>query len=238
MAILPIINARIVADGFDLSGDSNKGALEVAGAILDATNFRGDGYKANRVGQLSAGVVANGFANYGDDENENLFSTIGDNSRVCIAPDGLDEGDIAYFFQSVHAKYEQFGAVADLAPFAFEAAGRGRVVRGVVMVGEGSKSASGSATARLVGAATLDQRLYCGVFAFDGSGTLDVTVKSDDALGMASPTTRATFAQLTGRGSEIVTVDGPITDTYYDVDYTITGAGFNFVVVIGIEAIR
>ncbi len=68
--------------------------------------------------------------------------------------------------------------------------------------------------------------------------TLDVTIESDDGVGMGSPTTRINFAQATAIGAQWATpVAGAIADDWWRVAYTLGGASpsFTFICIIGIQ---
>jgi hypothetical protein len=67
--------------------------------------------------------------------------------------------------------------------------------------------------------------------------TLDLKIQSDDAQAMSSPIDRITFDQMTTVGAQWKELAGPITDTWWRVNYTLGGIDPSFViaVVIGIK---
>jgi hypothetical protein len=75
------------------------------------------------------------------------------------------------------------------------------------------------------------------VFSASSGDTLDVKVQSDVDDTFASATDVITFTQATAAGSELKTADGPVTDTWWRVSFTIAGNGsesFSFAVSFGI----
>jgi len=84
-----------------------------------------------------------------------------------------------------------------------------------------------------------DQQVHALLHVFSASAgdTLDVKVQSDVDDTFASATDVITFAQATAAGSELKTADGPVTDTWWRVSFTIAGNGsesFSFAVSFGI----
>lgn len=70
------------------------------------------------------------------------------------------------------------------------------------------------------------ERLWVATHVIRLTGTspeLDLVLKSDDP-GFVSPTTRYTLPAFTAVGSDIAYVDGPITDTAWRIDRTLSGA--------------
>ncbi|SCL43268.1 hypothetical protein GA0074692_6797 [Micromonospora pallida] len=66
--------------------------------------------------------------------------------------------------------------------------------------------------------------------------SVTVTIQSDDAAGMATPTDRLTFTAATVAGGQTLRLAGPITDTYYRATWTVSGTtpSFLFVVALGL----
>jgi len=77
----------------------------------------------------------------------------------------------------------------------------------------------------------------CVIAASGTTPTLDVTIESDDAEGMASATTRLTFTQATATTSEWQELAGAVTDDWWRAAWTIGGGSpsFTAVVVVGIR---
>lgn len=158
---------------------------------------------------------------------------------VTVCPLTGADGEIAYLFRATNAKYSCGAAVGEMLKFQVSGTGTGPLVRATVMQ-TGEETATGAGTARELGAITATQRLTAHLHVLSASGTdptLDVIVTSDDAEGMVDPTTRVTFTQATDVTSEQKTLDGPVTDTWWQVSWTIGGTNtptFEFIVAFGI----
>lgn len=254
MAVQVMTDAKIYVGGYNLSGFSNEAHLSMSPAILDASVFGGGSTRRNVPGLIDFKLEAAGFMDYvfpigaaplpqTESFNSALFAMIDDVTGVgSIAPLGNAEGDLCYTTQQIPSKFDPLGgAVGSLLPFKLEMNALGvKVIRGTVG-GLGLKTVTGnSATGIQLGAVSATQRLYCGLHVVGASGTtptLDVIVRSSTVIGMAAPTTRLTFSQFTTLvGASWQSIAGPITDTFFDVKWTIAGTTPNYVifVVIGI----
>jgi hypothetical protein len=241
MATLILTNAKIWWDGYDLSGDHNE--IRIAHGV-DELPFDKFGSLTHLVkaGLKRSGISGDGWWNAGTDQADGvLHSKVGvAGTALAVSPDGGDEGEVGYLMKPLESMYSFGAAVGELLPFSTKAAAQSDLVRGTVMQ-NGLESATGSGTARQLGAVAAGKSLYAALHVFGSNGsspTLDVLVRSDDNSGMSSPTTRVTFSQATGRTSQWATpVAGAITDDWWDISWTIGGTGgpdFTFVVVVGI----
>ena len=171
-----------------------------------------------------------------------LFSRLGLKGEVLsISPQAGAEGEIGYSFQTALSEYSPGAPVGEILAFSVSGeASSGPLVRGTILH-NATRTANGQGSAFQVGAVGASQKLYAALHVVAASGTtptLDVIVQSDDAMGMASPTNRITFAQASAIGAQWATpVAGAITDDWWRVDYTIGGGGpsFTFVCIIGIQ---
>ncbi len=113
-------------------------------------------------------------------------------------------------------------------------------MRGQVLHPPGTaRTVTGSGLARQLGALSATRALYVGLHVLSAAGTtpsVTVVVESDDAVGMASPTTRATFTAATAAGGQTVQIPGPVTDDWWRVRWTISGTtpSFLFVAAAGL----
>lgn len=244
MATRILKNCKLWVAGYNLSGDVNAMALNVGAELQDGTTFADNTRK--RVGGLKTLTYQHeGFfqANGTDGPDDVLYSRIGtaDVPQTIGVTDGA-AGEPAYFFRSIAGEYTPLqGSVGDLLRFSVsgEASGGHQAVRGTILH-NATVTATGTGTAFNVGAAASGQKLYAILHVLSASGTaptLDVVVQSDDASGMASPTTRITFTQATAVGAQYaVPINGPITDTHFRVSHTVGGTtpSFEYVVAVGI----
>ena len=118
----------------------------------------------------------------------------------------------------------------------------GPIIRGTLMhSGAVARTASGTGTARQLGAVSSSQKVYAALHVLSASGTtpsLTVKVQSDNAVGFPSATDVITFSAATAVGSQWGSTAGALTDDWWRVSYTISGTSpsFLFAVTIGIAA--
>jgi hypothetical protein len=246
MATEILLNSKVYAGQHDLSGDINSGRLRYGAEAVMATTFGGNGWKQRKAGLRATELEYAGFVNEGADlSGDILFGRLAvADVPLSVVPQSGAVGDVAFFFKSQETGYEPGGQIGQVYAFRVNAEANGAPVRGRVLIAAGAKTTTGTSVVRqFTGGVSATQRLYAALHVLDASGTnptLDVVVKSDDASGFASPTTRLTFTQATGKTSELLSLAGAITDSYIRVDYTIGGTGspsFSFVVVVGVGAL-
>lgn len=241
MATLVMTDAKIWLDGYNFSGDHNQISLAYSADMVDDTVF-GDTTRSRKGGAKNVQFTGNGFWDSGTDLiDPTVFGKVGANGQVlALSPDGGDEGEVGYFFKPTIGAYNLGASFGEMFAFQITAETQHNLIRGTVMQ-NGTETTSTDGTSRQLGAVGATQKLYAAMHVLSASGaspTLDVLVRSDDNSGMTTPTTRVTFTQATGRTSQWATpVSGAITDTYWDISWTIGGTSsptFNFVVVVGI----
>jgi hypothetical protein len=241
MAELVWTNAKLWLDGYDLSGSMNAIALEHSAELVDNTAF-GDATRSRLGGLKNITMQADGYWNGGADQVDDvLFSRVGQTQiPVTLGPIAGADGEVGYGFLAAQGAYAPGGALGEMLAFTVNAEADGDLVRGTIMH-NAARTASGNGVARQLGAAAAGQNLYAALHVIAASGTtptLDVVVESDDGVGMASSSTRITFAQATAIGAQWATpVAGAITDDWWRITYNIGGTGpsFTFVVLIGIQ---
>jgi hypothetical protein len=169
-----------------------------------------------------------------------LLGTAGTVKSICT---NSADGSTAYLLQSIPLSYTPVqGAVGDLAMGTISgSSSTGPVVRGTLLhPSSTARTSSSTGTGRQLGAVAAGQSLYAALHVISASGTtptLAVIVQSDDNAGFTTPTTRITFTTATGKTSQMSSVAGAITDTYWRVSYTIGGTStptFAFAVTAGI----
>jgi hypothetical protein len=245
MASLVFTNVKTFFGAYDVSGFSNSVTLDYAAAALKDTRM-GQTTEVNKGGVKTVSFRIGGFADPASAGMEAIaFGQIGTaDLPVTCAPAGGGVGDVAYFFRALQATMNTFGPHGALMPFQGTALGGGstldRLLRGqVFLAATPAKTASGESPIVQLGPILAGQQMYAALHVLDPvTGTLptlDVSVKSSIA-GFGSVTTRITFAQATGKTSQLLTWPYATADDYQRVDYTIGGAGasFPFLVVVGI----
>lgn len=238
MAFQVLRDCKLFIDGYDLSGHSNKLELKHAAEMLDDTVF-GAATKSRVAGLKDVELTGGGFfeansADFKSDDVINAKLAVAD-TLVTVCPTDGTAGEVAFFFPALLAEYSPSGAVGELFVFEITAHGCNTLARGTILE-NAAKSATASGTARNLGQVGASQKLYAALHVLAASGTnptLDMVIQSDDAEGMASPTTRITFAQKTGVGSEWATpVAGAITDAWWRAAWTLGGVNPNFTVAV------
>jgi hypothetical protein len=231
-------NATILLSGYNISGDSNKVALSSKADVKDRTTFNNTA-RRRVCGLLDTSISAEGFFDPAKDAG--LFDFIASGEKIiAVSPAVGLAGDLVYFAKCQTAEYTPLeGAIGELAAFRLSAQGNGPLIRGK-MLERSTKTATAPGTAANIGAVLATQKVYaCShVLAVSGTNpTLDLKIQSDDALSMSSPIDRITFDQMTTVGAQWKELAGPITDTWWRVNYTLGGTDPSFViaVVIGIK---
>lgn len=104
--------------------------------------------------------------------------------------------------------------------------GGGGLYRGVSLAPATNYTATTNGTAVNAGAVTAAQKFVCVLHVIQlNGGTWTVTVESDNASNMATPTTRATFTGATAITSQVIETAGAITDDWWRIVVTETSAG-------------
>ncbi len=243
MAKQVLTNQRIFINGYELSRDSNAVAINYGADLLDSTTFLSDTH-TNLGGLKTVQVQIGGFYDAATADSE-IFTDIGvSDSPLSICAEGGTVGNVAYFFKALAGEYSNGGSVGDINKFDLGAGAMGALIRGVVAhnAADTAVTASGNGAYQQLGAVSSTQKLYAALHVTNSSGsgnqTLNVIIESDDNTGFSTPVTRLTFAQVgTTPAGEFLQLDGPITDVYYRVKFTVAGTGspaFKFAVLFGV----
>jgi hypothetical protein len=227
---------------YALHGSLNRIDLSDATEPQDETVFGSD----SRIHKPGLAVIAASYAGFfsaGTGEIDDALQAVrgtGD-TIVSLAPTTGAVGERCYTFRALHSEIRREGQVGELALInaAAVSSSGDPLVPGYVLHND-TQTATGTGTAVEAGAVAASQFLYAALHVLSASGTaptLDVVVQSDDGSGMATPTNRITFTQVTAAGTQWATpVAGAITDTFWRPSFTIGGTSpsFEFVLVIGI----
>lgn len=246
MAQHPLINAVIYLAQFDVSADHNVIRVPVGVDSLDRTTF-GQTTRIHTAGLRTGEITGEGFLDYGTSPDliEKILSDrVGlANIPLSVMAEGGDANERAIFTKALMASIAPVGGpVGEMHRFSLRAQpSKAALVRGTVLAAKAARTTTGnSGTAQQLGAVAANQRVWAALHVFAAAGTsptLAVTVRSDDAVGFASPTTRITFTTATGVTSEFLSTVGAITDDFWRVDWTIGGTSpsFTFAVMVGIQ---
>ena len=229
-------DAFIVFDGEAIRDSVNAVSIDYGAEELDGTTLADD----TRImvgGLLTAAMGADGFFQAPDPDSA-FFAQMGAAGKVITIAPKTTEGSIGFSLNSVLGSYNPGASVGELLAYSIQAGARDRLVRGTLLANKAGILTSGLGTAFQVGAATASQTVFAALHVTKAGGTptLNLTIESDDASGMLTPTTRITFDQATAKGSQFKKLAGPVTDNWWRVNYTIGGATpeFDFVVLLGI----
>lgn len=241
-------DGKLWAGKYDLSGDLNEIRYNGTAEILNATVF-GNATTKNAIGLYQVQATASGFANFADNEQDEIvYGHLGSSGfPVTICGQNTPaEGEPCVFFNATQGAYTLGGAHGQLLPFSFEASAvvGHPPIRGIILEpGSTARTATGNGSGtNAPGAVASGSYAYAVLHCTSASAgdTLDVIIESDaDGNFAAGATTRFTFTQISGgtESSQYMTrVAGPITDTYWRAKWTIAGTdeSFTFAVAVGI----
>lgn len=239
MAKQILTNCGIYMGGYEISNDINSVAIDADVDVVDVTGFGSDsreylpGFKGVR-------IAASGFYNpaRGDlaltneiSQSSTLISVVTDNTY----------GSVAFFSRNVFGTYKPFSAaVGQAGLFEFQAqTTTPPFVRGALLFRGADILGTSNGMPVEAGAIGSTQTGYVGLHVFSASGTtpsLTVKIVSDDNSGFTSQTERLAFSAATEISSQWGSISGPVTDTYWRVDWVISGTSpsFGFSVVFGV----
>lgn len=231
MAERAYTNVGIWSGGYDLSGYLRGTDLQYGAEMLDRTTF------ADLTRNFYPGlkVVRARVEGLWDGDVEPQFATNIGVSDVpfSIAPTNT-VGDVAYTFLAGKATYEPGGPIGEMLAFNATAEATGSpLVRGKLMLDSSGLASSSASTKINVGAIAAGHTLYAALHVIAaGTGTFDGVLQSDADASAGGESNRITFTQATGVTSEWKTLDGPVTDEYWRLSYTIAGAAPSFTVAL------
>ena len=234
MVAFVLKDAKILYQGFDISGLLNSVALSQSSDLQDGSTFA----QTTRVmvpGIMDSNVEVNGF--HDDTVDPLIFEGVGKvfppADVLSLSPDGGSPGDVSYSMDVDVASYSPGGNYGEILGFTTTYQGHGPLIRGTLL--ENSvKTTSGVGTERVIGTLSALEGLWAALHVFGIVGTsitIDVKITSD-VTGFGSPTDRITFTQVTdstGVGAQFKKIVGPITpDDEFRVEWTITGSSPSF----------
>jgi len=241
MAKFVFNDGKVFSGGYDLSSHITSVNLDITAEELDATTINSGGFRSKLGGLKDSTLSMDGFYEAGANKPDALLgASIGNELIVTTVPDA-GVGNTAYFMKSRLFSYQMFGAVGEIAPFSIsKSQSDDEVVQGKIEI-DGALTASGNSTGVQLGAVGATEKVYVAIHctAVSGTSTPTVTFKlqSDDNSSFTSPTDRITFSNITAIGADYQSAAGAITDTYYRLNYTISGTNPSFSIhaTIGIE---
>jgi hypothetical protein len=243
-------NVRIFMGGCDLTAQSNKidlgGEFEEKDATVFTPNTSGPTPKEVLIGLFGGKVAASGLWDAGDPSlvDDAMWAARGGHRVWTVGP-GAAEGGLAYLQYAANSSYQLGGQVGDIAPWQASATGSGAQARGKWLSAPGTARATvGTSTTGIVdlGAPVpAGKRLHASLHVLSvagtGTPTVTATVQSAAAIGFAGPTARLVFPAVTTVTGHYLSLDGPITDQFYRLSFSISGTSPSFLIAaaVGID---
>lgn len=234
MAVLMFYDAFIAYGPYDLSADHNEIRLDDKADMKEITTF-GDTEHQFLAGLPQYDVNGRGYVQFDDSTvpkavDFNLYSEINVSApaRVLTLCPTRTDGEIAFLQTCQAEKYSFDLTTPNVGMFDFSTKTAGKLARGRLVLPLASRVASNNGTIYQLGALSATQKMISAlhVTAFLGTNVV-VRLKSNSTAVTGGATTRATFTTVTAPTSEMVTVTGPITDTFWFLDWTLTGTSFS-----------
>jgi hypothetical protein len=229
-------NVRLFAGGADLTTNANKTELSMEVEEKDTTSFTPTGqvWHESLGGISSASISGSGQWDAQSTPatgpllpDDGSFSFVGAVQAVTVCPSTAADGSIAYVGGFLRQNYVLGGSVGDVAPWTGMWQGNWPIGRGVVLAAPTVRTTTGTGT--IIGplpALGATDVLIGTLHVMSLAGTtpsVTATVQSAASVGFASPTTRLTFNAASSIGGQVFRIVGPITDTYWRLNYTISG---------------
>ena len=221
-------NVGIWIEGLDVAGVSNSVGINASAATPESTTFKNDGWMDHEGGGIKSSALSlAGFVRLNEIDME-MFNSLATKGVSTIAPVGVAGGEVAYVVPFVESAFAQSGSIGELLAFTFAAVGDNAPYRAQVFdVREGIAAAATTAR-RQLGAIPSGQSLHLWVHVARNAGTLEIDLFSADAATGGTLTLQAKRSSITDTGLFVLTVDGPVTDEYWEMVYTPTGTTPDF----------
>lgn len=235
MAVQVLTDVRAYVGGLDVTGQSNQIELDATAVSLDATTYGSAGWMTRAGGLKGHKVQANGFFAAGavaglDQQDDRMWGDLigGVSVPITVVPTSGAVGSLAYAGRILDVDYKTFGKIGDLMPFQLTGNSDGPLARGAILHPQGTaRTTTGNGTGVQFPALALGQKMYMALHVLSVSGTtpsLTCTVQSDTSNAFAAPNTRASFtAVTTTTGAQLLVAAGPITDTWWRINWVIAG---------------
>lgn len=243
MAVQILSNQDICFGGIKLQGALNKVAIDLGADALDVTTFASNGNREFVGGLKSLGFSAGGFFQ-GDAGAGGIDAALMDNLALedvilTVCPQNAVAGGPAKFFQAVEASYSLGAEIGSVLGFDLTAqnSDQAGIIHGTLMLNATGLNASANGTGRQLGAIAAGKALYGAMHVFSAAGTtpsFTATVQSAAASNFTGATTRGTFTAATAKGAQWLQINGPVTDTWWRVNYAISGTGPAFGVMLSL----
>lgn len=237
---IQISKAAVYQNGTDLSGDMSGVTMTIDQEAVDNTPLSpATTTRTSAPGLLSVGLSAEGYMNTGDNEAL-LYGATGADNVISVYPGSVAGDQIGYGLKGARSQFIYRGQIGEMFRFTYDAfCTTAPLVRLNSMDGFVTKTSSGDGTARLLGAVSATQYIYCflHVTAIAGTNTPTLTIKlQSSANGVDGWTDRITMTAKTAIGAEVKSLVGAQAHTYWRITWTISGTNpsFNYIAGAGI----
>lgn len=229
------VHNRVLLGHLDLSGLANEVNFgDLSRAMQPSTTFNDGGYTCVLPGLISGEATVKGNQDWAtvvlDDEIS--VAQLGSQYPATVIPNPtgtVTAGDACWLSRGVVGTANPMaGAKGEVAGFEFGFPYDTAIVQAKVAHPAAARTATGNGTAVALTGPTAAQKLYAAlhVTAYSGLTNVVLVIESDDAGAMSSPTTRITFATVTGTTSQFASVAGNFsTETHHRITWTVTGTG-------------
>lgn len=238
MAKIVLKDQRIFADGYELTSRSNSCMVEAMQAMQECTPFGVD-WREYLAGLKDYTFGCGGYMDI-DDADAMMFNKLDNTDFVLtVTPETQAVGGIAFLMKAVQSSLQLLGSVGEVAPFQIGAAGNSIMGRGVILwLPATTTDSDANGTAVQISNAASGKTLSCAVHVLSVSGTsptLDITIESDDASGMSSPTTIVAADQFTAVGAYYSETTLASADDYFRAVIDVGGTSPEFSVIVSIS---
>lgn len=232
MAEFALNDVQVYFGSFNYSTYASGLNMNYGAELIDVTTFN-DGSRSRVPGFETFDGSIEGFLDDAAVVDEEIESRHGGNAEPMSVVFGTGAvGQNAYLASNVFGSYNFGGGVGEAGVYTIEFANQGsgsRLVTGEVMAA-GQYTSTTNETNSQVGAidnTSSNEVGYAALHVYNWAGTttsVDVEIESDDSGAFSTPTTRFAFTQLTGVGSQFMTLASDVTDDYWRATITLVGA--------------
>lgn len=232
MAQFALTDVQVAVDEVNLTGFANQIDINAESDELDATTFSGGGYRQRITGLSTFKVDVNGFQDFGTSTPGSSFpmTSLVDGGTLhtfSIAPEGGTAGNVSILGQARGVNLQPLmGTVGEIAKFSLSTTGTGRLVQGQVLAPVAAATETGTGDVLAFTTPTATQALHAAfhVHAVAGTGTIEFTVATDDAVEFTDPVTRITSSEFSAVGHQFASLAGALAgETHIRLGWTITG---------------
>lgn len=230
MAKQALIGGKTWFDSYDISTWMGEYHLNIKRPLLECTGQDKSGIERMKSNITDVEYNQVGYGEDGDTKITGIdWNAIGTTKILSVSPIGGAVADNVYFTKVTKAVFKNGGKIGGAYPFAGAALGNAQPCILGKILASGAKTSTAAGTGQQLGAVAVGQKIYgcvhCTANTSGGDHQIVVKIKSCATVG-GTYTDRITFTTLTP--SVLVAwgtpVDGEITDTYWQAQWTISGS--------------